>query len=145
MLDNVDGLRAAAEAGDAIFGNIDTWVIWNLTGGSHVTDVTNASRTMLMNLETLDWDEEILEIMGIPRSMLPKIVPSSDPNTWGNNPGRRPIRRRNPGLRRPGRPASGDGRPGLPQPRRSQEHLWHRLLHDHEHRYRRSFHPKAAC
>ncbi len=84
LLDNVEGLREAAEAGDAIFGNIDTWVIWNLTGGSHVTDVTNASRTMLMNLETLDWDDEILEIMGIPRSMLPKIVPSSDPNTWGN-------------------------------------------------------------
>jgi glycerol kinase len=84
MLDNVEGLREAAEAGDAIFGNIDTWVIWNLTGGNHVTDVTNASRTMLMNLETLDWDDEIVEIMGIPKSMLPKIVPSSDPNTWGN-------------------------------------------------------------
>ncbi len=83
MLENVDGLREAAEAGDAIFGNIDTWVIWNLTGGSHVTDVTNASRTMLMNLETLDWDDEILEVMGIPKSMLPKIVPSSDPETWG--------------------------------------------------------------
>ncbi|MEJ2751668.1 MAG: glycerol kinase GlpK [Chloroflexota bacterium] len=83
MLENVEGLREAAEAGDAIFGNIDTWVIWNLTGGSHVTDVTNASRTMLMNLETLDWDDEILEIMGIPKSMLPKIVPSSDPETWG--------------------------------------------------------------
>ncbi|MFL7870820.1 MAG: glycerol kinase GlpK [Anaerolineales bacterium] len=83
MLDNVDGLQEAAEAGDAIFGNIDTWVIWNLTGGSHVTDVTNASRTMLMNLETLDWDDEVLEIMGIPKSMLPKIVPSSDPDTWG--------------------------------------------------------------
>ena len=84
ILDNVEGVREAAEAGDAIFGNIDTWVIWNLTGGSHVTDVTNASRTMLMNLETLDWDESILDIMDIPRSMLPKIVPSSDPETWGN-------------------------------------------------------------
>ncbi len=66
ILENVDGVREAAERGDAIFGNIDTWVIWNLTGGSHVTDVTNASRTMLMNLETLDWDDEILGIMGIP-------------------------------------------------------------------------------
>jgi len=83
ILENVEGVREAAEAGDAIFGNIDTWVIWNLTGGSHVTDVTNASRTMLMNLKTLDWDEEILKIMGIPRQMLPKIVPSSDPETWG--------------------------------------------------------------
>jgi len=81
ILDNVAGVREAAEAGDAIFGNIDTWVIWNLTGGTdggaHVTDVSNASRTMLMNLETLDWDDEILQIMGVPRSMLPKIVASS--------------------------------------------------------------------
>ncbi|MDX1412767.1 MAG: glycerol kinase GlpK [Candidatus Promineifilaceae bacterium] len=84
ILENVDGVREAAERGDAIFGNIDTWVIWNLTGGSHVTDVTNASRTMLMNLETLDWDDEILGIMGIPKQMLPKIVASSDPATWGN-------------------------------------------------------------
>ena len=81
ILDNVEGVRAAAEAGDAIFGNIDTWVIWNLTGGTdggaHVTDVSNASRTMLMNLNTLDWDDEILGIMGVPRAMLPKIVASS--------------------------------------------------------------------
>lgn len=95
ILENVDGVRAAAEAGDAIFGNIDTWVIWWLTGGldggSHVTDVTNASRTMLMNLETLDWDEEILGIMGIPRQMLPRIVPSSDPDTWGNTPADGPF------------------------------------------------------
>ena len=87
LLENVPGLREAAEKGDAIFGNIDTWLIWNLTGGpdggAHVTDVSNASRTMLMNLETLDWDDEILSIMGIPRAMLPRIVPSSDPNTWG--------------------------------------------------------------
>lgn len=87
ILENVDGVRQAAQRGDAIFGNIDTWEIWWLTGGPnggvHVTDVTNASRTMLMNLRTLDWDDEILEIMGIPREMLPRIVPSSDPKTWG--------------------------------------------------------------
>jgi glycerol kinase len=81
VLDNVQGSREAAEAGDIVFGNIDTFVTWWLTGGPdggvHVTDVTNASRTMLMNLETLDWDEEILGIMGIPRQMLPKIVSSS--------------------------------------------------------------------
>jgi glycerol kinase len=90
ILDNIDGVRAAAERGDAIFGNIDTWEIWWLTGGpkggAHVTDVTNASRTMLMNLETLDWDNEILEIMGIPCQMLPRVVPSSDPNFWGHTP-----------------------------------------------------------
>ena len=87
LLENVPGLREDAEKGDAIFGNIDTWLIWNLTGGpnggAHVTDVSNASRTLLMNLETLDWDDEILGIMGIPRAMLPRVVPSSDPNTWG--------------------------------------------------------------
>ena len=83
LLDNVDGLRAAAERGDAIFGNTDTWVIWNLTGGpdggAHVTEVSNASRTMLMDLATTQWDDEILKIMTIPRSMLPEIRPSSDP------------------------------------------------------------------
>jgi glycerol kinase len=90
ILDNVDGVRAAAEKGEAIFGNIDTWEIWWLTGGpnggAHVTDVSNASRTMLMNLKTLDWDDEILGIMGIPRQMLPKVVPSSDPDIWGYTP-----------------------------------------------------------
>src|SRR5262245_19060569 len=88
ILENVDGARAAAERGDAIFGNTDTWVIWNLTGGvdggRHITDVTNASRTMLMNLETLDWDDELLGFFGIPRQMLPEIRPSSDPNTYGS-------------------------------------------------------------
>jgi glycerol kinase len=87
ILDNVEGVRAAAERGDALFGNIDTWVIWNLTGGpnggAHVTDVSNASRTMLMNLETLDWDDEILGILGIPRQMLPEIRPSSDSKIYG--------------------------------------------------------------
>jgi glycerol kinase len=82
VLDNVDGARAAADAGNLLFGNIDTWCIWNLTGGVnggvHVTDVTNASRTMLMNLQTLDWDPEILSLMGIPRSMLPAIKASSE-------------------------------------------------------------------
>ncbi|GIV86445.1 MAG: glycerol kinase [Chloroflexus sp.] len=81
ILDNVPGACEAAEAGDVVFGNIDTFLTWWLTGGPnggvHVTDVTNASRTMLMNLETLDWDDEILSVMGIPRQMLPKIVPSS--------------------------------------------------------------------
>ena len=88
ILENVDGVRAAAERGDAVFGNVDTWVIWWLTGGpdggSLVTDVTNASRTMLMDLRTLDWDDGILRTMGIPRQMLPRIVPSSDPRTWGH-------------------------------------------------------------
>ena len=87
ILDNVEGVRAGAERGDALFGNMDTWVIWNLTGGpnggAHVTDVTNASRTMLMNLETLDWDEDMMKALGVPRSMLPEIRPSSDPAVYG--------------------------------------------------------------
>jgi glycerol kinase len=86
ILDNVDGARAAAERGDAIFGNMDTFVLWHLTGGKdggvHVTDVTNASRTMLMDLKTLDWDDEILKVLGIPRQMLPQIRPSSE--VYGN-------------------------------------------------------------
>jgi glycerol kinase len=82
ILDNVDGAREKAEAGDLVFGNMDTWLIWNLTGGTngglHITDVTNASRTMLMDLETLAWDEEIASIIGVPMSMLPEIHASSE-------------------------------------------------------------------
>ncbi len=78
LLDNVKGLRRAAEEGEAIFGNIDSWIIWNLTGGKHITDVTNASRTMLMNLKTLDWDDELIQILDIPRKILPKICSSSE-------------------------------------------------------------------
>ena len=82
LLDNVPNARAMAEAGEVIFGTIDSWVVWNLTGGPdgglHVTDVTNASRTQLMNLETLDWDDELLAAFKIPRAVLPRIVPSSE-------------------------------------------------------------------
>jgi glycerol kinase len=97
LLDNIPDARARAEAGDLLFGTMDTWVIWNLTGGAagaggaraggtggraasgvHVTDVTNASRTMLMDLRTLDWDEEMLSAMGVPRTMLPAIGASAE-------------------------------------------------------------------
>jgi glycerol kinase len=92
VLDNVPGARARAEAGDLLFGTIDSWVMWNLTGGAagagtgsarsadgvHVTDVSNASRSMLMNLRTLDWDADMLAVMGVPRSMLPAIRASSE-------------------------------------------------------------------
>ena len=95
ILDNVTGVREAAERGDALFGNIDTWIIWNLTGGPdggvHVTDVSNASRTLLMNLSTLDWDAEILAVMRIPRPMLPDIRPSSDPDFYGRALGGVPV------------------------------------------------------
>ncbi|MCY4371966.1 MAG: glycerol kinase GlpK [bacterium] len=80
LLANVDGIAAAAEAGTAVMGTIDSWLVWNLTGGPHggrhVTDVTNASRTLLMDLDTLDWSDQLLEGIGIPRSMVAGIVPS---------------------------------------------------------------------
>ena len=82
ILDNVQGARARAEAGNLLFGNVDAWIIWNLTG-RHITDPTNASRTMLMNLETLDWDDELLGLIGVPRAMLPEIRLSSDPKFYG--------------------------------------------------------------
>jgi glycerol kinase len=82
ILDNVEGTRDRAEAGELLFGTIDTWCIWNLTGGAnggrHITDVTNASRTLLMDLSTLDWDDGNLQLMGIPRAMLPEIRASSE-------------------------------------------------------------------
>ena len=76
LLDNIPGARQKAEDGELLFGNMDSWIIWNLTG-AHVTDVTNASRTQLMNLHSLDWDDEILGLLGIPRSLLPQIRSSS--------------------------------------------------------------------
>jgi glycerol kinase len=82
ILDNVDGARARAEAGDLLFGNMDTWVLWNITGGTngglHITDPTNASRTLLMDLDTLTWDPDIAADLGIPLSMLPEIRSSSE-------------------------------------------------------------------
>ncbi|GAA4504609.1 glycerol kinase GlpK [Actinoallomurus oryzae] len=95
MLDNRPGLRERAERGDVLFGTMESWLIWNLTGGPdgglHVTDVTNASRTLLMNLTTLDWDDELLDFFGVPRAMLPRIRPSTE--TYG------PARRVLPGVR----------------------------------------------
>ena len=92
ILDNVPGARRRAEAGELLFGTVETWLIWLLTGGRvHVTDYSNASRTMLFNINTLDWDEELLDLMDIPRSMLPTPVPSSqvygetDPGFFGRS------------------------------------------------------------
>ena len=83
ILDNVEGARAKAEAGDLLFGTIDTWLVWKLTGGAvHVTDYTNASRTLMYNIHELKWDEEILEALNVPASMLPEVKPSSE--VYGN-------------------------------------------------------------
>jgi len=88
ILDNVSQAKSAAESGDALFGTIETWIIWWLTGGpgrgAHVSDVTNASRTLLMNLHDLQWDDDILQALEIPRQMLPRIVPSIDSDIWGH-------------------------------------------------------------
>ncbi|MGL4340553.1 MAG: glycerol kinase GlpK [Rhodoglobus sp.] len=82
ILENIEGVRRSAEMGNAVFGTIDTWLLWNLTGGPrggvHATDVTNASRTMLMDIETLSWDQDVLELFGIPATMLPEIRSSSE-------------------------------------------------------------------
>jgi glycerol kinase len=94
ILDNVDGAREAAERGDLLFGNTDTWVLWNMTGGVdggvHVTDVTNASRTMLMNIDSLTWNEDIAADMRIPLSMLPEIRSSSEVYGHGRQRGMLP-------------------------------------------------------
>ncbi len=88
ILENVDGVRRAAERGEAVFGTVDSWIIWNLTGGArggaHVTDVTNASRTMLMDVRRLAWDDALLGLFGVPRAMLPEIRPSSDASFYGS-------------------------------------------------------------
>jgi glycerol kinase len=95
MLQHVDGLREAAERGEAVFGTVDSWIVWNLTGGRdgglHVTDVTNASRTQLMDLRTCTWDDELLELFGVPRSMLPRIGPSSSRSAFGTTRSRGPV------------------------------------------------------
>jgi glycerol kinase len=79
LLDTRDGLRARAERGDVLFGTVDTWLLWRLTGGRrHLTDYSNASRTLLYNIHTLDWDDELLAILGVPRAMLPEVRPSSE-------------------------------------------------------------------
>ena len=100
ILDNVPAAKEAAEAGNAYFGTVESWLVWWLTGGpdggNHITDVTNASRTLLMNLKSLDWDSDILGIMGIRRRMLPRIVPSVDPELWGHTSPSGPLGARVP-------------------------------------------------
>src|SRR5690606_26425695 len=83
ILDNVEGARKRADAGDLIMGTIDSWLIWNMTKGElHITDVTNASRTLLFNINTLEWDDELLKLFNLPKSMLPQVKQSSE--LYGN-------------------------------------------------------------
>ncbi|CAM5404839.1 Glycerol kinase OS=Streptomyces antimycoticus OX=68175 GN=glpK2_1 PE=3 SV=1 [Streptomyces antimycoticus] len=133
LLDNVPGLRHRAELGEIAFGTIDSWLIWNLTGGTdggvHVTDVTNAGRTLLMDLRTLQWDTSILAAMGLPEAMLPEIRSSAE--VYGT--GGRATGRCAGGLRAR-RSAGRSLRPDLLRRRRGQEHLRHRQLPAAEHR-----------
>ena len=111
ILDNVEGAREKAKNGDLLFGTIDTWLIWNLTKGKvHVTDYSNASRTMLYNIKDLKWDEKILKELDIPASMLPEVKPSSA--VYGQY-GCPDIRSGDTHCRRRGRSAGGAVRTGL--------------------------------
>jgi glycerol kinase len=111
ILDHVEGARDGAERGTVLFGTMDTWLIWKLTG-RHVTDVTNASRTMLMDLRSLDWDDELLEAMKVPRAMLPEIHASSEP--YGEADSRSPPLWGTSRRRSSARPASQPERPSAP-------------------------------
>ena len=127
LLDTIPGLRERAERGEVLFGTVDSFLIWRLTGGKrHVTDVTNASRTMLFNLNTLQWDDELLKMLDVPRKMLPEVK-SSQRNLRRNRS--RIVRRGDSDCRLRGRSASRHIRPGLFRSRQRQEHLRHRLLH----------------
>ena len=141
MLENVAGARARAERGELAFGTIDSWLAWKLSGGrEHVTDPTNASRTLLYDLQSGDWSEPMLEMLGIPRACLPRIVPSSAPRPRDQRrwtcPGAVGHRRR---------PAGRAVRPGLFHARHGQEHLWHGLLHADEHRHGAARVPQPAA
>ena len=131
LLENIPGARAKAASGDALFGTIDSWLVWNMTGGPrgglHITDVTNASRTQMMNLATLDWDWDLLSLFDVPRACLPKIRPSSQ--IYGEATKSAPRRSH---RRHPWRPARGSVRASLPQTGRGKKHLRNRLLHAHE-------------
>ena len=135
ILENVPGAREKAEQGKLRFGTVDTWLIWNLTRGEvHVTDVSNASRTMLFNIKTLEWDKELLELLGVPESMMPSVRSSSE--VYGHTTTtlfahKVPIA----GI-------AGDQqalRTDVHGTRIGQEHLWHRLLPPYEHR-RKAYH-----
>ena len=133
LLDADASLRRRAEAGEVLFGTVDTFLIWRLTGGKrHVTDVSNASRTLLLNIHTLEWDDELLGLLDIPRRMLPEVCSSSevgwlDPRRCGWRSARLDWRMR-------GGSAGGDVWAGMFSAGRGEEHLWHWLFSALEHR-----------
>ncbi len=122
----------AAERGEILFGTVDTWLLWRLSGGRlHITDYSNASRTLLFNIHTLDWDDELLRILDVPRAMLPEVHASSE--RYGETSAEW-FGAADSAGRLCGRPAGGHVRPGLFRPRQRQKHLRHRLLSAVEHR-----------
>ncbi len=133
ILDNVKGARKMAEAGQLAFGTVDSWLVWNLTRGDlHITDVSNASRTMLFNIHTLAWDEDLLKLFDIPFSMLPQVRASSEiyGTTSGHFSSSIPVA----GI-------AGDQQAALfgqmcIEPGMVKEYLWHRLFHDDEYRHK---------
>ena len=151
LLDNVDGARARAERGELAFGTIDTWLIWKLTGGHlHITDASNASRTLLYNIHENHWDPDLLALLNIPASVLPDVRPSSD--VYGEVTTIDELagavgeleREARDDLGNRWRPAGGSLRPGLSVAGDGQEHLWHRMFHALEHRPgRETFRPST--
>lgn len=133
ILDHVEGSRERAKRGELLFGTVDTWLIWKMTQGRvHVTDYTNASRTMLFNIHDLDWDDKMLDVLDIPRAMLPQVRKSSEvygqTNIGGKGGTRIPIA----GIA--GGSAGRALRPTVRKGRNGKEHLRHRLLYADEHR-----------
>ncbi len=149
LLDNVDGLRRDAERGDALFGTSDSWVLWNLTGGPdggvHSTDVTNASRTMLMNLDTLDWDDELLELFGVPSGHAADDCLVVRDRGLRHDVGLGSVRWRGAGDRGAGRPAGSHGGPALLQRRRREMHVRHGQFPARQHRQQAHRVAPSAC
>ena len=139
ILENVPGVRSAASRGEAVFGTIDSWVIWNLTGGPdggvHVTDVTNASRTMLMDLRTMAWDDELLRLFDVPREMLPAIRSSSEPAGYGVTTRSGPMRGEVPVSGAVGDQQAATLGQVCTESGRGKEHVRHRQFHAAEHRH----------
>ena len=131
LLDSDPGLRARADRGELAFGTIDSWLVWKLThGAAHLTDASNASRTQMLDLASGDWDDYMLELLRVPRSVLPRVVPSVLPR---GEVAAMISGRRDPDRRHRGRPARGAVRAGMFHAGNGQEHLWHRVLRADEH------------
>ena len=143
LLDSHDGLRARAARGEILFGTVDSFLLWRLTGGRrHVTDVSNASRTLLFNIHTLDWDDELLRLLDVPRAMLPEVRSSSE--VYGETDADA-VRRGDPDRGHRRRSAGRALRPGLLRARHGEEHVRHRLLHAAEHGQPNRCRRRRAC